>query len=67
MKEIVSLKKNLNNETVLQIYVCFMPRIGIVAYRFNDSVDLLGGFQHKKHSQRETKNSSLYEPQLRDS
>jgi hypothetical protein len=42
MKEIVSLKKILNNETVLQIYVCVVPWIGIDAYCFNDSFDLHG-------------------------
>ena len=54
MKEIVSLKKFLNNETVLQIYVRFMPGIGIDAYIFDDSVDLHGGLQQQKHCQRET-------------
>ena len=36
MKEIVSLKKILNNETVLQIHVRTMPRIGADADSFDD-------------------------------
>ena len=41
MKEIVSLKKILNNETVLQIYVRVMPWIGTDAYYFADNNDML--------------------------
>jgi hypothetical protein len=35
MKEIVSLKKILNYETVLQIHVCILPWIGIDAGNFD--------------------------------
>ena len=62
MKEIVSLKKILNNETVLQIHVRFMPGIGIDAYSFDDSADLHGRLKLQQQSVGKTKIGALYEP-----
>jgi len=43
MKEIVSLKKFFDHETILQIYVCVMPWIGIDAYIIDRNHHLGGG------------------------
>ena len=64
MKEIVSLKKILNNETVLQIYVCFMPGIGIDAYCFDDNNDLDDWGKLQQHHISQTEISPLYETRL---
>jgi hypothetical protein len=67
MKEIVSLKKILNNETVLQIHVRFMPRIGVVAYNFVNNNDRQDWLIDKKYSHCETENRALHGPWIRDS
>ena len=53
MKEIVSLKKILNNETVLQIYVCIVLGISLDANNCTDYHDLGGRFKHQRQCQRE--------------
>jgi hypothetical protein len=64
MKEIVSLKKILNNETVLQIHVSFMPRNGIVACHFVNNNDSPNRFGDKKYREGKAANGALYEPRL---
>jgi hypothetical protein len=64
MKEIVSLKKILNNETVLQIHVCIMPWIGVDADNFDDHSTRDDRLEQQKNRRRETANGALYEPQL---
>ena len=64
MKEIVSLKKILNNETVLQIYVRVMLGISVDAYNFMLNHHLDGQFKQQQYGQSSAEISTLHEPRL---
>ena len=64
MKEIVYLQKIYQYETILQIHVRVVPRIGIDDDSFVDNNHLDGEFKHKKHRHSQAENGSLHESRL---
>ena len=64
MKDIVSLKKILNNETVLQIHVRIMPRFSIDAYSFDVDNDMDSRIKHQQQCLCKAKICTLHDFEL---